>query len=401
MLNQGKHILLVLIYIGTFLLFSTYLKAQSAFDSLYIKPAKHYFKTVVFLDTYGKPNQTIEKGKGNDTIFDKKLETYGIKQSNFGFYTPIYTRTELNADSTVYSNTHYLLTGNFLTLKPKFDGIKEHTLIKYSLGMRIIRNSGKKGVWFIDISPFITKDITTSTKNGYLRMANSFIYSHNYSERFNMRLGITKSFLWGNRNYLPYIGFRFGKLNKANFSIQIPKNISFNLPINNKFRFSIFSKPQGGMFAFLNNDSIYYEHPERKWFNFTRYEILSGLRFDVVLSKNFACYAALGTSTKNNITFYSNERNAERPRLPYKIYFYQKDMKTTGFLNLGFVWRFGKTKSFYNDKNMYDVFDLNHVNGIGDENSGPGNTDIPIQKTIKRSNLNLADIQDLIDVNDN
>lgn len=397
----------VLIFIGTFLLFQVKIKGQTTFDSLRLKQAKHYFKTVVFVDSYSKANQKFVNQKKqdlrsvNDSVLDKRLGSFGLKQFSVGFYTPVYTETHYNRDSTTFSNTHYLLTGNFISLQPNFDSLaKPHTLLKYGIGLRIIRNTGKKGVWFIDIQPFKTTDITTSTSNGYRRMANSFIYSHNFSDKFNMRVGITKSFMWGNRYYLPYLGFRWGKLDGVHFSVQIPKNISLNVPIGDRFRFSVFTKPQGGMYSFLNNDSLYYFRPDVKVFNFTHYEILAGLRLDFILNKNFSGYVNAGTSTHCNITFYSVEKNANRPNVPYKAYFYNKNLNPTGFFNFGFVWRFGKTKSFYNDRNMYDAIDLNNTNGIGDNNTGPGNTDIPIKKSVKQSKLNLDDIQDLIDIND-
>jgi hypothetical protein len=405
--QEQANIKIVLIIIGTFLLFHTGMKGQTNFDSLKIKQPKHYFKTTIFIDQYSKANQKFAKQSAgpktiNDTVIDKKLGSFGLKQFSLGFYTPIYTRTFYNYDSTVNSNTHYLLTGSFVSLQPSFDSIKTHTLIKYGVGLRIIKNTGKKGVWFIDLQPFTTKDVTTSTSNGYFRMANSFIYSHNFSDKLNMRFGITKSFMWGNRYYLPYLGFRYGKLDGFHVSIQIPKNISINFPINDKLRFSIFSKPQGGMYSFLNNDSLYYFHPEVKSFNFTHYEILGGLRLDFILNKSFSGYVDFGSSTKCNITFYSLETSKNHPNVPYKLYFYNKNLSPTGFLNFGLVWRFGKVKSYYNNRNMYDVFDINNANGVGDNNTGPGNTEIPINKKkgVKNSKITLEDMQDLIEVNE-
>jgi hypothetical protein len=128
--------------------------------------------------------------------------------------------------------------------------------------------------------------------------------------------------------------------------------------------------------------------------------LLTGLRIDAVFSQKFAAYLSLGTTTKNNMTFYAQEKNLDNPNLPYKVYFYDRKLKPIGFFNFGMVYRFGKTKSFYNDKNMYDVMDLNSTNAVGDESTGP-NTDIPFRKSLKRSKLNIADIQDLIDINDN
>jgi hypothetical protein len=395
----------VLIVIGTFLLFQVKIKGQTAFDSLKLKQPKHYFKTTIFIDSYSKANQKFTKQKSdlrsiNDTVLDKRLGSFGLKQFSLGFYTPVYTETHYNSDSSC-SNTHYLITGNFVSVQPTFDSLlKPHTLLKYGAGIRIIKNTGKKGVWFIDIQPFTTTDVTTGTPNGYVRMANSFIYSHNFSDRFNMRFGFTKSFMWGNRLSLPYIGLRWGKLDGVHFSFQFPKNMSLNVPINNRFRFSIFSKPQGGMYTFLNNDSLYYFRPEVKYFNFTHYEILGGLRLDFLLNKNFSGYVDFGSSTHCSITFYSMETKANQPLRSYKAYFYNKSLSPTGFLNFGLVWKFGKTKSYTNDRNMYDALDINNQNGIGDNNTGPGNTEIPINKSIKRSKINLEDIQDLIDVTD-
>jgi hypothetical protein len=402
--QEQANIKVVLITIGTFLLFHAGIRGQNTFDSLGIKNAKHYFRTTIYVDHYSKANQKFEKQKAdlksiNDSVIDKRLGSFGLKQFTLGFFTPVYTRTFYNHDSTVNSNTHYLLTGSFVSLQPSFDNIKTHTLLKYGLGFRIIQNTGKKGVWFIDIQPFVTTDVTTSTPNGYFRMANSFIYSHNFSEKLNMRFGLTKSFMWGNRYYLPYLGFRYGKLDGFNVSVQFPKNISLNFPINDKFHFSIFSKPQGGMYSFLNNDSLYYFHPEIKSFNFTHYEILGGMRLDFVINKNFSGYVDLGSSTKCNIAFYSKEKNKDKSK-PDKTFFYDKNLSPTGFLNFGLVYRFGKTKSYYGNRNIYDAIDINNANGVGDNNTGPGNTEIPIKKAIKNTKINLDDIQDLIDVNE-
>jgi hypothetical protein len=370
--------------------------SQHTFDSLIIKTPKHYFQTQIYLDAYRKPNQIIND---STSIIDERLQSYGIFQINLGFCSPIKTNQFISADSSIYTNTHYLLTGHLLSLRPQFNGITQHNLIKLGVGMRIIHNTGKKGLWFIDIAPFFTRDITFGERNGYLRMANSFIYSYNVSPKFNLRAGITKSFLWGNRNYLPYIGVRIGKLDGVHFSLQIPKNMSLNIPINQNNRISAFTRPQGGMFTFSNKDSLYYFNRESDFFNFTRYEILSGLRYDAAFGKVFSMYIALGLSTRNNVTFYSESANANRPRAPYRKYFYMKDFGATGFLNLGMVFKFGKTKSYYNQHLMYEAIDLNNSQGIGD-NSPLSPTNIPVHENIKKSKLNLADLQDLIDAND-
>ena len=148
--------------IGTIFLFNTQIKSQAVLDSLKIKLPKHYFKTVIILDSYRKANQNFA-----DTadFLVKRLKSYGIKQFNASFYTPIFTETEENNGIT--KNTHLLLTGNFMLLQPLFSGISQHSLIKAGVGVRYIFNSGKKGVCFVDASPFVTKDVIFNQKFNY------------------------------------------------------------------------------------------------------------------------------------------------------------------------------------------------------------------------------------------
>ncbi|MDO8999355.1 MAG: DUF6268 family outer membrane beta-barrel protein [Bacteroidota bacterium] len=384
----------VLIFIGTIFLFNTEIKSQANFDSLKIKLPKHYFNTVINLDSYRKAKQDF-----TDTtdFLAKRLKSYGIKQFSASFYTPLFTDITEGKGKGITKSTHVLLTGNFLLLQPKFSGISQHTLLKTGIGIRCIFNSGKKGVWFVDASPFITKDITYVSK-GYFRAASTIVYSHNPNEKFNWRIGITKSFMWGNKNYWPFLGIRIGKLDKVNLSIQFPRSINFNIPVGPKLTMSLYTKPQGGMYNFSNRDSLYYISNDAT-FSYTRYELNTGFRADVRVSNRFNFYVATGFCSKNNVTFYSETANKSRPRLPYKKYFFSENLGPTLFFNAGLVFKFGKSRSFYNEKNMYDVMDLNNTIGVGDNNQSAGNPQIPITPKVKK-NLNLSSIQDLIDYNE-
>lgn len=384
----------MLITLSAVFLFLNQSKAQSAFDSLKIKMAKHYFQTVIVMDGYRKPNQEIK----DTSNISKRLKSYGVNQFIFSLNTPIATIDRFSKDSSIRKNTHILLTANYMRLQPVFDGIPTHNLVKLGIGGRMIINTGKKAVWFIDVSPFVTKDVTYPSAP-YFRMASTIVYSHNVNDRFNWRIGITKSFLWGNRYYLPFIGLRFGRLDKTNISIQFPRSININLPVNRKLQFSIYTKPQGGMFNFSNHDSIYF-FPDSKTFHFTRYEINTGFRADVRVNSWFNFYIATGFSTKNNITFYSERANPSKSASGYRVYFYDKDFAPTMFFNAGLVLKFGKTRSFYNDKNLYDAIDLNNTIGGGDNNISNGNTQILIPSKQKQQEYNLKSVQDLIDYND-
>lgn len=385
----------MLIFIGTIFLFNTEIKAQATtYDSLKVKLPKHYFKTVIVVDGYNKAKQNF--ADTND-FTAKRLKSYGLKQFSLSFYTPLVSYTDVDTVKHITKNTHILLTGNYVRLRPVFDGIKQHDLVKIGFGLRFIFNSGKKGVWFVDTSPFVTRDATYTSK-GYFRMASTIVYSHNVSERFNWRIGATKSFMWGNKNYWPFIGLRFGRLDKTHLSIQFPRSINLNVPVGPKLTMSFYTKPQGGMYNFSNHDSIYYLS-NAATFSYTRYELNSGFRADVRASDKFNFYVAAGISSRNNITFYSEKANRSRPNLPYRTYFFTESLGPTLFVNLGLVFKFGKTRTFYKDRNMYDVMDLNNTMDVGDNGGSAGNPQIPITPKSKKE-INLNSIQDLIDYND-
>lgn len=361
---------------------------------------KHFFNTTGVLDYYNKPDVDLNLKDSNQV--SKHLKSYGISQTCLNFLAPIATANWYNNDSSVNSNFHLLLSATAYYLQPKFDGISLHTLAKYGLGLRAIYNTGKKSIFFIETTPFVTQDVTKNAESiPAYRMAGTILWSYSPKPNFNFRLGGTKSFLWGNRYYLPFIGLRFGRLDKLNISVQFPKNISLNIPFSNMVRLSIYSKPQGGLFNFSNHDTIY-KISNDKTINFGRYELLTGARLDVVPANWINFYIATGFSTKNYIAFYSSNYNKDNQNNALGE-FYFDNPKNTIFLNFGLVIRLGKTKSFINNHNLYEAHDINNSIDPGDNNVNPGNGSISIPKTKNEktvSGLKPNEVQDLIDIYD-
>ncbi len=355
-----------------------------------IKPAKHYFKTVIYTDFYG----TGKRDLNQKNFVSGKLKSYQVNQFVLGFNAPLFTKDFYKKDSTVISNFHLLLTGSYSVVTPKFDGIsKDHHLSKTSLGVRAIFNTGKKSIFFAEFSPFKTQD------NGYgytqrYRIASSLIYNYTVNKHFSFRLGYVRSFTFGNRLNLPYVGIRVGKLDGINFSVQFPRSISFNVPIGKYVKTSLYTKPQGGVYSFANTDSLYYLNTDKS-LNFGRYEFLGGMRVDVLPSRFFNFYLSGGFTTQNYISFYSesyNKRNKSQLNS-----FYSERISGSVFLNFGLVFKFGKVKSIYNNYNMYNAQDLNATD-IGN-NVNTGNNQIPAKET-KIRNLSPNEVQDLIDTQD-
>lgn len=370
----------------------TKLSAFNSHDSLKVnKPPRHYFNSTIYLDGYATGKRTLNQ----NNLIGQKLKTYQVSQLVLGFSFPVATKDFYNKDSTRISNIHLLVAGSHMAINPYFEGISNHQLSKTAMNFRGIYNNGKKSIFFVEFSPFVTRDNGYSYTRTY-RLATTLLYNCSVNDYFSFRVGITRSFLWGNRNTLPYIGIRVGKLDKVNFSIQFPRSITFNVPIGKYIRTSLYTKPQGGLYSFANTDSIPGFGIDKKLY-FGRYEFLSGLRLDILPSKYFNFYFSSGLTTQNfiGIVGHSSVKNK------YGILknSYTERINGTMFFNFGLVVRFGKTKSIYNNQQLYNTMDLNNSIDPGDNNIKTGNGNIPLpDKKIK--SLKPTDVTDLIETQD-
>jgi hypothetical protein len=372
----------------SFVLSFTKLLAFNNDSTKQVNPPKHYFNKTIYLDYYATGKREL------DTIntVSKTLGSYQLSQFSLGCIIPVLTKDFYNADSTKISNLHFLITGNYTKLNLNFGGISTHHLIRRSIGGRGFYNNGKKSIFFVEVAPFLTKDLghpNTRTQ----RLATTVLYNCAVNEYFSFRLGYTRSFLWGNRFHLPYIGMRVGKLDKTNFSIQFPRSITLNVPIGKYIRTSLYTKPQGGLYTFANTDSLQIGNMyENKKLYFGRYEFLSGLRIDVQPSNFFNFYLSGGLTTRNYIAFY--QPNLVKNNASFYKNYYSENIKGSIFINFGLVFRFGKTKSIYNNMQLYNAMDINNT---VDGNKGNGDIPAPAKK-IKKINTN--EVLDLIETQD-
>jgi hypothetical protein len=358
-----------------------------------VKVPKHYFKKMLYYDFYAPGQRTL------DTVntISRRLKSYSVSQLSLGFSVPVVTKDLYSKDSTKISNLHFLFTGGFSSVDLKFEGISKHRFNKASIGFRGIYNNGKKSTFFVEASPFMVEDAGFDYTRTY-RIAATVLYNHAVNESFSYRLGITHSYLLGNALNLPYIGLRFGRLDKANLSIQFPRNLTFVIPVGTYVKASLYTKPQGGLYTFANSDSLQlgsiYENGK---LYFGRIEFLSGLRVDVTPSRFFGFYLSTGFTTRNHIAFYAAKKNTD-PVYGYPNE-YQQHIGPSIFINFGLVVRFGKSRSYYNNQELYNVMDINNAIDPNDNNINPGNGDIPpVQKKVPP--LKTDDVIDLIEAQD-
>ena len=381
-------------FLISFVLITTKLSAFIAGDSTKkVKPPKHYFNKTLYFDYYSTGKREL------DTInqVSKVLGSYQLSQVSMGYTFPMVTRDIYNKDSTKISTLNLLFTGNYSSLKLNFEGIDKHNLTKLSLGCRGFYSNGKKSIFFVELSPFVTQDRGYAYTKTY-RLASTVLYNFTANEYFSFRVGYTRSFLWGNRYQLPYVGIRLGKLDKTNFSVQFPRGVTLNVPLGKYVRTSLYTKPQGGLYTFANTDSLKIgslEDNDKLYFG--RYEFLSGLRLDVQPSNFFNFYVSTGFTTRNKIAFFSTTLVKDN-NSTYKNY-YSENIKGSIFVNFGLVFRFGRTKSAYNNSLMYDMKDLNNTVNPGDSGVNKGNGDVPVPAN-KIQKVNTDEILDLIEAQD-
>ncbi len=362
--------------------------------------ARNYIRPCVYVNyfttgsnpTRGTLHPFYDKG------IDAHLGNYKFSEANLGLYVPLYTHTKfVGSDSTDINTFHLLMTMNGLSDMPDFTGLaKQHKLYKLGVGARIIYGFGSRFVLFYDASPYVVGDRYNSQQTQQFRLASSVVLNIMVNPYFSWRIGATKTYLFGNRNYLPMIGFRAGKLDsKFYFSFQLPRYISFNFQPTPKFSWSIYSRAYGGLYNMSNGDSIY--NGRDSAIRFGQTGLANGVRLDFRTGPDFSFFVSSGFAVNNVIRFYSFSYNHDHNQQPF-IPFYKSRQDPTLFLNFGLTWRFGESKRSTGNYLMYDIFSLNNDFDPGDNNMGPGNGDITPKEQMKK--VQYKDVVDLIDDTD-
>lgn len=371
--------------------FCAHIAIASVQDTLKLKTPKHYFKSCVYFNSYRRAESIIQNPINRPV-------NYSFRQINTGFYVPVFTHDWYNNDSQDYSNLHLLLTGNLLIAAPQLSYVaKISPFHKLSFGMRAIYNQKNKNVWFADLTPFSARD-RNSRNNGQLRISGVLLYSRIVNENMSFKLGIYKSYLFGNNRYLPIIGFRLGRLDYVNFQFQFPRSASFNFPISSKIQASLYVKSIGGQYTYRKNnynDSVNTAPPTMV---FSRFEALSGAVVNFNINQDFAFFLSSGFSSRAVIGFGQPRRDYESNGRPFRAF----KLAPALFVNAGFSCTFGKARKSYNNVGIYESNDLNKSFDPGDNNMGPNNSQIPGKAEVTKASNNLGyeDVKDFIKADD-
>ncbi len=363
---------------------------------------RHYFNTTIWGSWYSSNLYDITSPKLDS------LGKYSFAQSHIAFYAPLYTKDIPKKEGTVIANRHLLLTGSLLNAKPGFSALAEqHQLYKSSLGFRYIYNNGEKNIWFFDLSSYITGDATLKT-GGEFRSSSVLVFNRTVNEKFSYKIGYTKTFLFGDRLYLPVLGVRIGRLDGIYANICFPRTVSLNFPLGSKLSGSVFVKPMGGIYNFAN--SIKYENgidttlyngfsSDSNYIIFARYEYLGGMRLDYTPGRHFSFFVSGGITVGNWMGFASYQNNNKKEGFKrIEPFAGQRFTSSNSFFNFGLTIRLGRTKKIAGNTQMYEVLNTNNLFDPGDNNTDPGNGNIPKKKKEKDlKKLSYKDIEDFVE----
>lgn len=358
-----------------------------------VSPAKsaseveHYIKSALFLNAFTTPDRKV---KGAPQL------SYRFSEISMGFNTPLKTITRWHEEDKTFSSTHILLSGSFALSSIDASFTPEvKTLNRFGLGFKFIHNDGKKNSFFLAINPYSAGQATLGLRNAS-RLSTLFIYNRTVNEKFSFRLGVWKNYLSGSSRTLPIVGARFGRYEKVNFSIEFPRSLSLNVPVKTWFNLSLFSKVQGTVYHFKNEDPNFFNRPNE--ISLGRRDVLSGFQGNFRFGPACSMYLSFGTSTGEVTRADKIDRNAILKRNRYE--FSKQELMRTPFVMAGINFYFGKTKNSRGNIQMYDVIDMNNLYGIDDGNAGLIDRGLPSNKEMELKNLQYRDIADLIDEQD-
>ena len=348
---------------------------------------KHYIKSALFLNTFTTPDRKVK----ND-----QLLSYRFSEISAGFNVPLKTITRWHEDEKRYSTTHVLLSGTYAvsTIDAYFTP-EVKTLDRLGIGFKFIHNDGNKNSFFLAINPYSAGQKSLGLRNAS-RLSTLFIYNRTVNEKFSFRLGVWKNYLSGSSRTLPIIGARFGRYERVNFSIEFPRSLSLNVPVKTWFNFSLFSRVQGTVYNFKNEDPNFFNRPAQ--ISLGRRDVLTGIQSNFRFGPVCSMFFSFGTSTGEVTRADKIDRRAILKRNRYE--FSKQELMRAPFVMAGINFYFGKTKNVQGNVQLYDVIDMNNLYGMDDGNATLIDRGLQGGKDLELKNLQYRDIADLIDEQD-
>lgn len=131
------------------------------------------------------------------------------------------------------------------------------TLIRSGNSAQFITTTGKS-TWFGSVSAMIMAD-ARQFKSVQVRPTAVALFSRKTSEKFAYRLGAGYSFMFGNGQAFPVLGFTLKVSDRSQLGVTLPYRIFYHIRHSSQYRSTFFLRPDGGISLIdmdLNLDSM-------------------------------------------------------------------------------------------------------------------------------------------------
>ncbi|NVN94161.1 MAG: hypothetical protein HXX18_02635 [Bacteroidetes bacterium] len=318
--NMQKHALKIICYIFC----SIYINANSQNANISSFTIKTNYKTTFnagFNDTIGK---------------------YGSNDFGISFIIPVYKHLFVNKENkSGFYNLSLLNSNNLIFSKIDFLD-KNNTLLNLNLGIKGVYFSGNKNLWLSKITLNFFED-EYSISAPHPKFSGTFIFDRIVNRNFSYHLGLTYRYSFGIASFLPVAGLKYGITDRWKLLLSLPFYSCIQYKVNKQLQLSTKIRPTGTLSYYTNKSKLFGQSQEILLFR----KRANTFSLDALykLNSSISILGEVGREANRKI-YFSNLRT-EINKEP--INYFMSRINSTWFINFGFAFKLGKTKSTAND----------------------------------------------------
>jgi hypothetical protein len=220
-------------------------------------------------------------------VTDMPGATYRFSGLSLGMMLPVYTKTapqrnDTTPPSRLAFTLHPSLSYSLLNISYLN---QERVLLNPQLTVGSYYTFKRKNMLLVNIRTMLNEDEFTVNKPEP-RYAFSALYSRKVNTRFSYFAGAAYSFVFGEGQFLPLLGARFGWGKNSMVNIVLPLQVTYRTQLSPRLRLSVYARPQGGVNRFENRLTV--ADSTQKVLVFRRRSVMFGAAFSYKLKNNLA-----------------------------------------------------------------------------------------------------------------
>lgn len=233
-------------------------------------------------------------------------ETYRLSGLSLGMMLPVYAKTFSQQNDTVPPsqlafNIHPSLSYSLLNISYLN---QERVLLNPQLTLGTYYQFKRKHMVLLNIRAMLTEDEFT-VESPRPRYTFSSLYSRKVNTRFSWFAGAAYSYVFGEGQFLPLLGGRFGWGKNSRVNIVLPLQVTYRTALTSSLRLSVYARPQGGINRFENRLTV--SDSTQKVLVFRRRSAVLGAAFTYRLKNNLALVVDPSFLLAQKISFTADE----------------------------------------------------------------------------------------------